>query len=100
MTIGALMMRALCSLVFLPRRARKRFLADLARLMSRTVVTTKRSKPAEGSASVTHGKTACGKFPIRHTSRELDQTGDFILKNPKNIRKSPPVHHAKQFAIS
>ena len=36
---------------------------------------------------MTREKIAAVKFWIRHANRELNRTGDFILKNLKGIRK-------------
>ena len=36
---------------------------------------------------MTRGKSAPGKFWIRRANRELNRTGDFILKNLQTIRQ-------------
>lgn len=64
------------------------FFGNILRLASRTVINTaKKSHPAGGSASVARGKNAPARFWIRHANRELNRTGDFILKNLRGIRK-------------
>jgi hypothetical protein len=54
------------------------------------VIITKKSQPAGGSAPAPRGKSASGKFWIRHANRELNRTGDFILKNLRAIRQEAP----------
>jgi len=51
------------------------------------ITNAKKSQPAGGRASVTRGKSAPGKFWIRRANRELNRTGDFILKNLQTIRQ-------------
>ena len=51
------------------------------------ITTTKKSHSEGGSAPVTRKKNAPARFWIRHANRELNRTGDFILKNLQDIRK-------------
>jgi len=47
----------------------------------------KTKRPARGRASASRKKAVVGKFWIRSANRELDRTGDFILKNLVGMRK-------------
>ena len=51
------------------------------------ITTAKKSHPPRGSTSAAREKNASPRFWIRHANRELNRTGDFILKNLQSIRK-------------
>ena len=49
--------------------------------------TVKTKRPARERAATQRKKALTGKFWTRSASRELDRTGDFILKNLARMRK-------------